>query len=59
MKSGQRSLIHFITLSLVHFQDSAGDASAPGKQKDRKREGASLVSLNHPLAVNFPEAGEP
>ena len=25
----------------------------------RKREGASTVSLNHPLAANFQEAGEP
>jgi hypothetical protein len=33
-------------------------ASAPGIQKGRKREGASTVSLNHPLAANLKEAGE-
>jgi len=32
---------------------SGGGASTPDKRLDRKREGASLVSLNHPLAVNF------
>jgi hypothetical protein len=52
-------LIHLFTLSLLHFRISAGGASVPGIQKGRKREGASTVSLNHPLAVNFPEAGEP
>src|ERR1700756_4322074 len=47
-RSITRSLFHFITLKI-----SAGGASAPGTQKGRKREGASSVSLNHPLAVNF------
>jgi hypothetical protein len=32
---------------------SAGESFRSGKRKGRKREGASTVSLNHPLAVNF------
>jgi hypothetical protein len=39
-------------------KDSAGERFCFGQTEDRKREGASTVSLNHPLAVNLREAGE-
>jgi hypothetical protein len=38
--------------------DSAGERFRFGQTEDREREGASTVSLNHPLAVNPREAGE-
>jgi F-type H+-transporting ATPase subunit c len=34
-------------------KDSAGERFRSGATEDRKREGASTVSLNHPLAVNL------
>ncbi len=39
----------------MHF---AGERFRSGSTEGRKREGASTVSLNHPLAANFREAGE-
>ncbi len=36
----------------------AEQASTPAQSDGRKREGVSTVSLNHPLAANFKEAGE-
>jgi hypothetical protein len=43
---------HHSTLTIV-FQDSAGERFCSGATVDREREGASLVSLNHPLTINF------
>jgi hypothetical protein len=40
------------------LKDSAEESFRFGLSEDREREGASTVSLNHPLAVNLREAGE-
>ena len=40
------------------IKDSAGERFRSGSTDGRKREGASTVSLNHPLAANLREAGE-
>ncbi|MGA3371441.1 MAG: hypothetical protein ABSC48_06725 [Terracidiphilus sp.] len=39
-------------MQLSVFKDSAGERFRSGKTEGRKREGASTVSLNHPLAAN-------
>jgi F-type H+-transporting ATPase subunit c len=44
------SLDHFFTSSLVK-QDFAGERFRSGQTNGRQREGASTVSLNHPLAA--------
>jgi hypothetical protein len=45
----------FFTLTLTThnvLQVSAGERFCSGATDDREREGASLVSLNHPLTIN-------
>jgi hypothetical protein len=45
----------FLVLTRTRF---AGERFRSGLTKGRKSEGASTVSLNHPLAANSREAGE-
>jgi F-type H+-transporting ATPase subunit c len=40
-------------LRKLREKDSAGESFCFGPTDDCQREGASLVSLNHPLAINF------
>jgi F-type H+-transporting ATPase subunit c len=44
---------YLISESLKLKKDSAGERFRSGSTEGRKREGASTVSLNHPLAAKF------
>jgi hypothetical protein len=47
-----RQIENLHTHTHTDFRVSAGERFCSGPTEDREREGASLVSLNHPLTIN-------